>query len=158
MTANSPAPQPAPLQIAISSQYIKDFSFENPNAPQIFTPSQANPEINMSVNVATRNLAANAFEVLLTLKLEAKLEGKVAFIAELSYGGVFMLSALPEDQLKMFLLIECPRILFPFARQVLMNAVREAGFPHVMIAPIDFGSLFLANKNNIGTMSASGAA
>lgn len=152
------ATQPTALQIGIGAQYIKDFSFESPNAPQIFTPSQSAPEINMGVNVNTRAVGDNAYEVVLILKLDAKLDGKSAFIAELSYGGVFMIANMAEQQLRPFLLVECPRILFPFARQILMNAIREGGFPHVMISPIDFGALYMANKDNIGTIPAVGAA
>jgi preprotein translocase subunit SecB len=159
------------MQIGIGPQYIKDLSFESPNVPQVFAPTQKAPEITLGVNVHTRPLkdailkdpqggapqgAAN--EVLLSLKLEAKLEGKTAFIAELAYGGVFMFSPMPEEQMRALLLVECPRILFPFARQVLMNAVRDGGFPQVAINPIDFGALYLANKNNIGSMPAVGAA
>jgi preprotein translocase subunit SecB len=153
-------PQAAPmgLQIGIGAQYIKDFSFESPNVPQIFAPTQNAPEINMGVNVSTRAVGDGAFEVVLLLKLDAKLDGKSAFIAELSYGGVFMLPKMPEEQLRGFLLVECPRILFPFARQILMNAVRDGGFPHVMISPVDFGALYLANKDHIGTQITAGAA
>lgn len=158
--ANPPAPSPVQpgMQIGVNAQYIKDLSFESPNAPQIFQPTQVAPELNLGVNVNTRPLAESTYEVVLLLKLEAKVEGKTAFITELAYGGVFTLPAMPEEQLRMFLLVECPRILFPFARQVLANAVREGGFPHIMIHPIDFMSLFLANKNNVGAMSTAGAA
>lgn len=162
MTTNDPqtppVTPPAGMQIGVSAQYIKDLSFESPNAPQVFAPTQTAPVINMGVNVHTRGVAEGAYEVLLALKLEAKIEDKTAFIAELSYGGVFTFPAMPEPQLKMFLLIECPRILFPFARQVLMNTVREGGFPHVMISPIDFAALYMANKNNVGTQTTAGAA
>lgn len=163
MTENK-APQPAPspiqpgMQIGVSAQYIKDLSFESPNVPQIFQPTTIAPELNLGVNVNTRPLAENTYEVVLLLKLEAKLELKTAFITELAYGGVFNLPAMPEEQLRMFLLVECPRILFPFARQVLANAVREGGFPHIMIHPIDFMALFQANKNSVGAMSTAGAA
>jgi len=146
------------MQIGIGAQYIKDFSFESPHAPQIFAPTQSQPEINMGVNINTRSIGENAYEVVLLLKLETKVDGKSAFIAELSYGGVFMIPKTPEEQLRGFLLVECPRILFPFARQILMTAVRDGGFPHVMISPIDFAALFEANKNNIGTQMTAGAA
>ena len=145
-------------QIGVSAQYIKDFSFESPHAPQIFAPAQTAPEISMGVNVRTRPLNENAHEVLLMLRLEAKLGDKSAFIAELTYGGVFVLPKVPEEQLKMLLLIECPRLLFPFARGILANAVRDGGFPQILIAPIDFAILFQANKDNIGTMTTAGAA
>lgn len=160
MTTQTPPadPQKNNIPITVTAQYIKDFSFESPNAPQVFAPSQSAPEIQMNVNLQTRGLSPNNYEVLLVLKLEAKLEGKVAFIAEITYGGVFVLPAMPEEHLKLFLLVEAPRILFPFARSALTNAIREGGFPYVMIQPVDFMALFMANKNNVGTMPAAGAA
>lgn len=148
-----------PSQIAVNAQYIKDFSFESPNAPQIFGPVEKPPELTMGVNVRTRPLNDNkAHEVLLMLKLEAKLKDKTAFIAELTYGGIFTLPQVSEEQLKVLLLIECPRLLFPFARAILADAVRDGGFPQILIAPIDFAALYQANKNNVGTMTAAGAA
>src|ERR1700754_3409857 len=90
---------PAPVQIGVNAQYIKDFSFESPNAPHIFAPNETPPELNMGVNVRTRPLAENAHEVLLLLRLEAKLGDKTAFLSELTYGGVFLLPAVPEEQL-----------------------------------------------------------
>lgn len=158
MTQPSQNPQPALPQIGVNAQYIKDFSFESPNAPQIFAPNQSPPELNMGVNVRTRPTGDHQHEVLLMLKLEAKLSGKTAFIAELTYGGIFTLPQLPEEQVKLLLLIECPRLLFPFARAIMADAVRDGGFPQILITPIDFGMLYQANKNNVGTMTAAGAA
>lgn len=153
-----PAAPPEGLPITVNAQYIKDLSFESPNAPQIFAPMAKPPEIQMNVNVQTRALAANNFEVLLTLKLEAKIEAKTAFIAELTYGGVFAVPSMAEEHLKIFLLVEAPRILFPFARAAMTNTIRDGGFPYVMIQPVDFMALYLANKDNIGTMPTAGAA
>lgn len=136
-----------PVQIAVNLQYVKDFSFESPNAPQVFAPTDQAPTINVGVNVQTRALAENTFEVVLMLKLDAQLEGKTAFIAELSYGGVLTVPALPEEQLKYILLVEGPRLLFPFARAILADAVRDGGFPQVLIAPLDFAALYQANKD-----------
>ncbi len=152
-------PNPAPgMPVTISAQYIKDLSFESPNAPQVFSTANVTPEINMGVNLQTRSLAQNTYEVLLSLKIEAKLQDKTAFIAELVYGGVFVIPELTEEHLRLFLLVEAPRMLFPFARSILMNAVRDGGFPHVMINPIDFLGLYMANKGNIGSMVTAGAA
>jgi len=92
------------------------------------------------------------------LRLEAKLDNKTAFIAELTYGGVFTLATAVEEQVKALLLIDCPRLLFPFARAIMADAVRDGGFPQILIAPIDFDALYQANKNNVGTMTAAGAA
>ncbi|MDX2027353.1 MAG: protein-export chaperone SecB [Alphaproteobacteria bacterium] len=161
MTTPTPPATDAPaagMPITVGAQYIKDFSFESPSVPQIFAPTQAQPQIEMGVNLQTRGLSPNNYEVLLMLKLDTKIEGKTAFIAELTYGGAFSLPPMPEEQLKLFLLVECPRILFPFARSIMTSAIREGGFPFVMINPVDFMALYVANKDNIGTMPAAGAA
>lgn len=155
---NQAAPSGNAVPVTISAQYVKDFSFENPNAPQIFAPVQAEPEIAMNVNIQTRTVNANAYEVLLSLKIDAKLQGKAAFISELVYGGIFNLPQMPEEQLKLFLLVEAPRLLFPYARTILTNSIRDGGFPQIMINPIDFYSLYLANQGQVGTMTAAGAA
>lgn len=155
----SPPPQApqAPVQIGIGVQYVRDFSFENPNAPQIFAPSDKAPAIEIGVNLRTRPLDdTGKHEVLLMLRLQAKVEDKTAFIAEITYGGVFALPPLPEEQTKLLLLIECPRLLFPFARAILADAVRNGGFPQIIINPIDFGALYRANKDNVGTVPPGG--
>jgi preprotein translocase subunit SecB len=135
------APQ-AQLQIAVNNQYIKDFSFESPNAPHVFATLGAMPELNVGVNIQTRSLAETVYEVMLLLKLEADAEGKKAFIAELAYGGVFTIPQVPEEALRFILLVEAPRLLFPFARSIVANAVRDGGFPPLLINPIDFAALY----------------
>jgi preprotein translocase subunit SecB len=95
--------------------------------------------------------------VLLLLKLEARLETKTAFIAELSYGGVFSVPPLPEEQLKLVLLVEAPRLLFPFARNIIANAVRDGGFPQLLINPIDFSGLYQANAEQLAKPPAGSA-
>jgi len=143
-------PDQAPMQIAIHAQYIRDFSFESPSAPQVFSQAQtAAPVIDMGVNVQTRALDDHNFEVILLLKLEAKIETATAFIVELAYGGVFGMPAMPEDHKKLFLLVEAPRLLFPFARSIIANAVREGGFPQVLINPIDFGALYQSQQGKM---------
>ena len=155
---NQNAPQAPGIPVMVTAQYIKDLSFENPNAPQIFAPSAAQPEIAMNVNIQTRAIQQNVFEVMLILKIEARLQGAVAFISELSYGGTFSMPEMPEEQLRVFLLVEAPRLLFPFARGILMSAIRDGGFPQVIVNPVDFYSLYLANKDKIGAMPVAGAA
>jgi preprotein translocase subunit SecB len=147
-----------PTQIGIGAQYVKDLSFESPNAPQVFSIPNSQPEINIGVNVASRNLDASAHEVLLALKLEAKLAGKTAYIVELAYAGVFVLPKMPDDQTKMFLMVEAPRLLFPFARAIVADAVRDGGFAPMMLSPIDFMALYQANKGTVGLMPTQGAA
>jgi preprotein translocase subunit SecB len=126
----------------ILAQYLKDLSFENPNAPQALAPQQTQPEINISVNVNARNLAPTDFEVTLHLDAKAKSQDKVVFAAELLYAGVFRMENFPPNILHAAVLIECPRMLFPFARQVLADATRNGGFPPLMLDPIDFAAMY----------------
>jgi preprotein translocase subunit SecB len=146
------------IQIGFGMQYIKDFSFENPNAPQIFGLMQTPPQLAIDVNVLSRNLGEGGYESVLKLRLESRLGAKIAFIAELAYAGVFGLPDLPEEQLRMFLMVEAPRLLFPFARAIVGNAVREAGYPNIVIQPIDFLALYMAQRGDVGAMTAAGAA
>jgi preprotein translocase subunit SecB len=154
----SPAPESANISIGVGAQYIKDFSFESPNAPHIFNELQTQPQMTLDVNVLSRGLGGGTFESVLKIKLESKLSGKAAFIAELAYAGIFTLPELPEEQIKMFLLVEAPRLLFPFARAIIANAVREGGYPNIALQPIDFMSLYVAQQSNVSTMLPSGAA
>lgn len=133
-------PEPPPL--AVNSQYIKDLSFEVPGAPQIFGQMQnQTPDIGINVNVQATPLGGNAYEVVLHTRAECKAAGAPAFIVELAYGGVFTINV-PQEHLRPVLLIECPRILFPFARHILANTTREGGFLPLMLGPIDFVSMY----------------
>ena len=139
------APQPAPgsqPSMRILSQYLKDLSFENPNAPQSLATQQNQPDINIAVNVNARNLAPTDFEVELHLDAKATVAGKVVFAAELLYAGSFRLENFPPNLLHPAVLIECPRMLFPFARQILAEATRNGGFPPLMLDPIDFAGMY----------------
>ncbi|MBI3447269.1 MAG: protein-export chaperone SecB, partial [Magnetospirillum sp.] len=123
---------------------IKDLSFEVPGAPQIFLEMQGqNPEIPIHVDVNVNNLGPNVFEVVLHLKIEAKLEAKPLFILELAYAGVFTLN-LPEEQVHPVLLIECPRLLFPYARNIVSDMTRDGGLPALLLQPLDFTQLYRA--------------
>jgi preprotein translocase subunit SecB len=148
--AAAPASDPKAQQPAIGGQptmrilgqYLKDLSFENPNAPQSLAPQQSQPDINVAVNVNARNLAPTDFEVELHLDAKASLQGKVVFAGELLYAGVFRLENFPQNMLHPAVLIECPRMLFPFARQILAEATRNGGFPPLMLDPIDFAGMY----------------
>ena len=126
----------------ILGQYLKDLSFENPNAPQSLTPQQTQPDINIAVNVNARNLAPTDFEVELHLDAKATQQDKVVFAAELLYAGTFRMENFPANVLHAAVLIECPRMLFPFARQILADATRNGGFPPLMLDPIDFTGMY----------------
>lgn len=128
--------------LRILGQYLKDLSFENPNAPQSLAPQQSQPDINVSVNVNARNLAPTDFEVELHLDAKATNQGKVVFAAELVYAGTFRLENFPAQMMHPAVLIECPRLLFPFARQIMAEATRNGGFPPLMLDPIDFGAMY----------------
>ena len=138
-TNGSAAAQPS---INILAQYTKDFSFENPGAPRSLQSREKAPNINISVNVNANPLSETEFDVVLSLTAEAKDEAKVLFNAELAYGGVFRISGFPQEHMLPVLFIECPRLLFPFARQILADATRNGGFPPLMIDPIDFAQMF----------------
>lgn len=124
------------------SQYVKDLSFENPNAPAIFQ-AQAAPEINVQFDIAASQVGEEVHEVVLKIDVRATSEGTTAFIAELSYAGLFGLRNIPAEHMQMFLLGEGPRLLFPFARRVVADAIRDGGFPPLLLEPIDFNALFL---------------
>jgi preprotein translocase subunit SecB len=129
-------------QVGVISQYVKDMSFENPNAPAVFQ-WQGQPNIDVQFNIGANVVADDVHEVVLKIDVRATSADKVAFQVELSYAGLFGLRNIPEDQLQPFLLAEAPRIIFPFARRVLADAVRDGGFPPLMLEPIDFASLYL---------------
>ncbi|MBU2327661.1 MAG: protein-export chaperone SecB [Alphaproteobacteria bacterium] len=126
----------------ILAQYIKDLSFENPGAPRSLQARDKAPAININVNVNANPLSDNDFDVVLTLNAEAKDGDKVVFVTELVYGGVFRIAGFPQEHMLPVLFIECPRLLFPFARQIIADATRNGGFPPLMIDPIDFAQMF----------------
>lgn len=142
----APTQTEEPGQITVNLQYIKDFSFESPHAPAIFQNHKTAPNVNIGVNVQSRKLAEQTYEVLLMFKIETKVEDQVAFLAELSYGGVFTFPAVPEDQLDLMLFVHAPHLLFPFARSILSNIIQDGGFPQILINPIDFYALYLSQK------------
>ncbi|MDQ4134707.1 MAG: protein-export chaperone SecB [Pseudomonadota bacterium] len=140
--ANNGAQNDAAPALNALAQYTKDFSFENPNAPRSLQPQQQGPQINLQVNVGAKQLSETEFEVDLTLEGDAKVGAEVLFAFELTYSGVFRLRNIPQEQLHPVIMIECPRLLFPFARQIVADAVRNGGFPPLYIDPIDFVGLY----------------
>ena len=135
--------------LLVNLQYIKDLSFEVPNAPAIFVDMQTvQPEIGVKVNIHANPIAGNSFEVSLQLNIDAKLGDKTAFLLELVYGGVFTLNV-PPDHIQPMLLIECPRLLFPFARNIVSDTTRDGCFPPMLLQPIDFVSLFRARLEQV---------
>jgi len=138
----APTPQGQPLPLSLHGQYIKDLSFENPRAPQSLI-EQKQPQLTLNVNVTTRQFEANTFEVQLTLEASALTpEKEPLFVMELIYAATVTLGDVPQDAYGPLLLIETPRLLFPFARAIVANVTREAGFPPLNIAPVDFVALY----------------
>lgn len=129
-------------EINVLGQYIKDLSFENPRAPASLRGPGNQPNIQVNFNVQAQNLEEDAFEVMLGLEAIAKNDEGNLYTFELVYAGVFRLKNLPEQALKPVLFIECPALLFPFARKIVADATREGGFPPLLLDPIDFAALY----------------
>ncbi|WP_026606840.1 protein-export chaperone SecB [Methylocapsa acidiphila] len=135
------APDSAPA-INAMVQYTKDFSFENPNAPRSLGPQQNPPNIAIQVNVNARQVADTDFEVNILLEGSATVDAEVLFKFELDYAGLFRLLNISPNDMHPVVMIECPRLLFPFARQIIADAVRGGGFPPLYVDPIDFAALY----------------
>jgi preprotein translocase subunit SecB len=131
--------------IRINSQYVKDLSFEVPNAPEVFLSPDLKPNIALSIDIDAKRLSVNAFEVILKIKADARsADESIIFICELSYAGVFTLDEKIQDQkeIEQLLLIYCPNILFPFARKIISGCTIDGGFPPLMLDPVDFADLY----------------
>lgn len=146
-TNGGPAPEagatqmPVP-QIGVLMQYVKDFSFENPNAPRGLTQTSEEPSVKINIGVEVAPLAENDVEVALRVDGKAEVQGLALFGFELLYAGVFRILNVPPEDVQPMLMIECPRLLFPFAREMIATATRNGGFPPLMLEPVDFASLY----------------
>jgi preprotein translocase subunit SecB len=142
-------------QLQVMAQYIKDLSFENPQAPMSLQAGK--PALEVGVDVQARPLGIDQYEVLLRIRGDAQGAGtQKVFVIELVYGGVFMLKGIPQEGIQPILLIECPRLLFPFARRLVADITRDGGFPPLMLDPIDFAGLFRAQVQAQAKAKASG--
>lgn len=152
--AGAPAPQspqspaqPGPasgtpqVPLTVLAQYMKDLSFENPRAPGVFS-STTPPQTSATVTVQVNHLGERAYEVVLNLRLDGTINNEPAYVVELAYAGVFAVGQVANEMVEPLLMIEAPRLLFPFARSVAASATREGGFPQVLISPIDFAGLY----------------
>ena len=160
----SDAPQVPPLTVNI--QYIKDLSFEVPNAPAVYATLRSQPQVSINLDVQATRIqeGQDVFEVVLQVRAEATEppqsgetngagtggEARTVFIAEMAYAGVFTLTNLPADAVEPVLLVECPRLLFPYARNILADVTRDGGFPPVLLQPIDFVALWQSNRAQAG--------
>jgi preprotein translocase subunit SecB len=166
MSETTPAPQPTgapPQPLVVNIQYVKDLSFEVPGAPGVFTSLRSQPQVSINLDVQARRVqeGQSVFEVSIMIRAEAHdnsaaANGQAAapaptvFVAELTYAGVFTLNGLPDSAIEPVLLVECPRILFPYARNILSDVTRDGGFPPVLLQPIDFVALWQSRRNQAG--------
>ncbi len=136
------AEQGASPRIGLLAQYLKDCSYENPGAPMSLAKDLPAPKIDVSMDVQVQPMGQNRYEVALRTTAEAKRDGETAFVAEVVFAGVFEMFNVPEPQVQAVCLVECPRLLFPFARRVLSDITRDGGFPPILLDPVDFAALF----------------
>jgi preprotein translocase subunit SecB len=148
---NGTPPEATPPQLNVLAQYTKDLSFENPNAPSSLAPQQQQPAINIQINVSANNLSETEYEVTLSVEGKAESAGKLMFSFDLAYAGVFRIVNVPKENLHPTVMIECPRLLFPFAREIIATSVRDGGFPPLMLDPVDFVGLYRQNLERQAT-------
>lgn len=156
--ANQTGGQPQQPGIHVLGQYVKDLSFENPAAPQSMRPSETSPTLNVNVNVNARPHSETDFEVEVKLDGRAQRGEDVLFIVEVTYAGLFQIRNVPKEHVQPVLLIECPRLLFPFARQIVADMTRQGGFPPLMIDPVDFAALYRQRMAKAQAQQAGGQA
>lgn len=129
------------LELGIQRVYTKDISFETPNSPEVFT-GEWKPNMDLNLGTETRKLADDTFEVVLKLTVTIKNDDKTAFLAEVHQAGIFTIKGLEDNQLAPVFGITCPNILFPYAREVISDLVSKGSFPQLVLAPINFETLF----------------
>lgn len=136
-------------QLRVLAQYVKDLSFENPSASLGGSPSTVSPSIDMGIDVNARTINdGEAYEVDLRIGAKATRGDEVMFITELVYSGVFQFVNIAKEDIEPLLLIECPRLLFPFSRRLLAEITREGGYPPLLVDPIDFAALYRAQQRD----------
>ena len=141
----APLENAAPPQLNVLAQYIKDLSFENPNSPASLSPQEKQPQINIQINVTANNVSEQDYEIALAIEGKAENAGTLLFAFELIYAGVFRVQNVAQENLHPLIMIECPRLLFPFAREIISTSVRNGGFPPLMLDPVDFVGLYRQN-------------
>jgi preprotein translocase subunit SecB len=145
ITNGGPSPGAFPgnaMEFGVMAQYIKDFSFENPNAPRSLSPMQQQPEIGIQVNVTPKPISNTDFEVELHIDGKAEAGGMVLFSFDLIFAGVFRLQNVPQENVGPLIMIEAPRLLFPYAREIISSAISSGGFPPLLLNPVDFVALY----------------
>ena len=144
--AEKHSPSYTQQQISMHAQYVKDLSFESPSAPDCFVKTLGQPDVQIGVNVTAKRVNETLFEVELILTATAKVEEKILFVAELSYAGLMSATNISGDDIQALMMIEGPRLLFPFARAIMSDTTRDGGFLPLNLNPIDFVALY---RNNV---------
>ena len=143
MSSTNGGPEQAAMpHIGVLAQYVKDLSFENPNAPRSLAPPTQQPTINIQVHVDAAPVSGTDFEVTLRLEGKAELQTMLLFSFELVFAGIFRIQNVPPESVQPVVLIECPRLLFPFAREIIATSVRNGGFAPLLLDPVDFVALY----------------
>ena len=142
------------VRVSIVNQYIKDFSFENPSAPRSFGGFDPPPDMAVDMNISMARLDEAFFEVVLRLQVRVAREEQTFFLAELSYAGVVNVPPLPEAVRARILGAEAPKLLFPFARAIIANAVRDGGYPPLLLNPVDFDEFYERNAGEAAQAAA----
>ncbi len=154
ITQNGPGPSPDGdsgqlPNIRILAQFIRDLSFENPKAPDSLSMASAGPQMDVGVEMNARARPDGFFEVDLKLTASAQKDGVAMFHCELLYGGLFQINGVPQEDMELVLMTECPRYLFPFARMIISDMSSQGGFPPFMLDPIDFAAIYLQQKGQL---------
>lgn len=132
-------------QIIVHAQYVKDLSFENPNAPRVLIEGAGQPDVEITVNVGAQIFGENQYEVTLNLAAKATAKGSVLFLVDLTYAGLVSPEGTTADEINPLIMIEAPRLLFPFARAIISDATRDGGFMPLNIQPVDFVAVYQHN-------------
>jgi preprotein translocase subunit SecB len=141
---NGAAPPPPGVRVLV--QFIRDLSFESPHAPESLRPGPTQPQVDLGVELNARARPDGLFDVELKMTARASRDGETVFHLELLYGGLFQVVGVPEAEMEPVLMIECPRLLFPFARRIVADLTGEGGFPPFMLEPLDFAGIYASRK------------
>src|SRR6266403_1675597 len=141
-----PAMPDGPQQLIVNAQYIKDLSFENPRAPQSLTQQTSPPSVEINIDVKAQTIGPENYEVVLTINASAKSQNDTLFLIELTYGAVVTVRNVAQQMMPQVVLVETPRLMFPFARNIIADTTRDGGFPPLMINPVDFAELLRRNQ------------
>ena len=133
-------------QFAIQKIFIKDVSFESPNAPAVFTEGEWKPEINIQINTEAKVISEGIHEVVLTITVTAKQKEKTAFLVEVKQAGIFQMSGFADEQMGGMIGAYCPETLFPYAREAISDLVTKGGFPQMLLSPVNFNALYMQHQ------------